>query len=246
MASSGQPTLLEHTWKVYAENFNIILLLALPGLLALLVPLAVGTPIYISLGGLYLRTGSIPDLTSASAGVMLATVLLSVFLMSFALASINLVIKSERTMTHIGKEVIRSLTTTALSVFWVFLFALLAFFIIQLVTYEYRLQAILSPLLSFALGLALLFVPTALVIDEVRPWRALELSVKTLVTKLPLVGLWLVITLLLLSLADGLFLWLLPHPLASWLALLFNSLIVLPFIVVMLGQIYISKYTILA
>lgn len=247
MASGyAQPSIFEHTWRVYRQNFWLILLMAVPGLFALLIPLLVGTPSFIALGGTYLRTGSIPDLTPPSAGVMLVALLLSLYLMSLAIVNINLVIKSERTLTQVGKEVMRNLSTTTLSVFWMYLIGVLMLLIIQLITYEYNMQALLSPLLSMVVGMGLLFLPTAMVMDEVRPWRALERSARILVTKAPLVALWMVIALLSLTLVDGVLLWLAPHPLASWLVLLFNSLLVLPFLVVMLGQVYISKYTILA
>ncbi len=247
MASTYQPpSIFEYTWKAYTENFWVILLMAVPALFALAIPILVGTPTFIAMGGTYLRTGSIPDLNSTSAALMLVSLLLSLFLMSFAMVNINLVIKSQRTLTQIGKEVMRNLSTTTLSVFWMYLIGVLMLFIIQLVTFEYNLQAILAPLLSMGVGMGLLFLPTAMVMDDVRPWRALERSARIIVTKAPLVLLWMAIALLVLTMVDGLSLWLLPHPLASWLVLLFNSLVALPYLVVMLGQIYISKYTILA
>lgn len=246
MVSSGQPSIFEHTWKTYTENFGLIVLLALPGLFALIIPLLVGTPSFIALGGTYLRTGSIPDLTPMSAAAMLVSLIISLFLMSFALVNINLVIKSQRTMTQIGKAVMSSLTTTTLSVFWVFLVTTLLLLIVQLLTFEYGAQAALAPLLNFAAGIVLLFVPTAMVMDELRPWRALERSIQTVLRKAPLVLLWMLIALMSLTVIDGLALGLIPHPFASWLVLVFNSLAVVPYLVVLLGQIYISKYTILA
>lgn len=240
-----QPSLFEHAWKTYTDHFGIIVLMAVPGLLALLVPLFVGTPAYIALGGVYLRTGSIPDLTSMSAAVMLVSLLVSLFLMSLAWVNINLVIKSQRTMTNIGKEVMNSLTTTTLSVFWVFMVAVLLFFIIQLVTFEYGAQGAIAPVLNLLVGAGMLFMPTAMVMDDLRPWRALERSIQTLLTKAPLVVLWLLIALVTLTVLDGLALWILPHPFASWVVLFVNSLLVVPYLMVLLGQIYISKYTIL-
>ena len=238
-------SILAHTWEVYAQNFWLLALMAIPGFFGLAIPVLIGTPSFIALGGSYLRTGSIPDLTPMSLATMLSSLLLSLFLMGFAIVNINLVVKSQRTLTQIKKEVIASISTTTLSVFWVFLVALLLLLIIQLLGYEYGLQAILSPIIALPIGLIMLFMPTAMVIDEIRPFRAMQRSVETIISKLPLVILWNVIALILLVIIDVIFLWLIPHPFASWLVLLVNSIIILPYLVVLLAQIYISKYTIL-
>lgn len=243
---AGTPTILEYTWKSYSKNFLAISTMAVPGLIAMLIPALVGAPAYLTLGGLYLRTGSIPDLAGVHVAVILVGVLASLFLMAFALVNINLVIKSERTLTNIGKQVMSHLSTTTLSVFWIYLIGVLGLFIVQLLTYEWGVQKVLAPILSMVVGLALLFVPTAMVMDEARPYRALGKSVETVMRKWPLVLLWMVVALLVMSIVDGALLWLLPHPFASYFVLLLNSMFLLPYLVVMLGQIYISKYTILS
>lgn len=241
----AQSTLLNHTWQVYKRNFGLIMAMALPGLFGLLIPLVAGTPAFVSIGGAYLRTGSIPDLDPFSAGLMLVSLLVSLFLMSFAIVNINLVIKSQRTLTQMGQSVLRSLTTTTISVFWVYLITVLILFITQLLTFEMDGQQFVVPLVTLAVGLATLFMPTAMVIDELRPYRALERSVGMVLKKGPLVLFWLGALLLAISIVTGLLLWLAPHPWGSWLVIIFNSLFVTPFMVVLLGQIYISKYTIL-
>ncbi len=241
----AKTSLLAHAWEVYTRNFWLIVLMAVPGLFGLAIPLLVGTPSFVALGGAYLRTNSIPDLTPLSSGLMVLSLIVSLFLMSFAIVNINLVIKSQRTLTQIGNEVAKSATTTTLSVFWIFLMASISLLIIQLLTYEYGLQSVLAPLLSLAIGLAILFVPTAMVIDDVRPYRALQRSINTVLSKSPLVLLWLLVAFVSLVAVDAVFLFVLPHPFASWLVLIVNSVLIHPYLIVLLGQIYISKYTIL-
>lgn len=244
--ASSQPSIFEYTWKAYTENFLLIITMALPGFVALLVPALVGTPAYRSLGGAFIRTGSIPDINGPHVAVILVGLLASLFLMSFAIVNINLVIRRERTFTHIGKEVMQHLTTTTLSVFWIALVLVMLLFIVQLLSFEWGVQKWLSPLLSFVIGMALLLVPTAMVMDETRPWRAFEKSIDCVVRKWPLILLWLVLGLVCISIVDGIALLVLPNPFGSYFTLLFNSIIILPYLIVMLGQIYISKYTILA
>jgi hypothetical protein len=57
--------------------------------------------------------------------------------------------------------------------------------------------------------------------------------------------LWLLIAFALLCALDYLFLALLPHKLGSLVVMLLNSLVVMPFLIVLQTQIYLSKYTIL-
>ncbi|VVB57428.1 Uncharacterised protein [uncultured archaeon] len=251
----SKDSLFSFTWKAYSENFWLILLMAIPGLLALIIPIAVGTPAFIALGGAYLRTNSIPDLGPAQAALMIAAAILSVFLMSFAIVSINLVIKRERTLSHVRAEILSSLGTTTLSIFWVYLLATLLLLIVQLYSFEYGVQALLAPLINLVIGVVILLIPTSMVMDEVRPWRAFERSIDTVLRKLPLIGLWLLTGLFILSIFELPLLWLSDpaggllaflRPVVPSIILLFNSLILMPFLIVMLGQIYISKYTIIA
>jgi len=249
----AKDSIFTYTWNAYSTNFWLILLMAVPGLLAMGIPVLVGMPAFPALGGSFLRTNSIPDLDPSSAAFMIAVALVSVLLMSFCIVSINLVIKRERTLTHVRAELMRSLGTTTLSVFWIYLVAVLLLLIIQLYAFEYGVQALLAPILNLVIGLSILFVPTAMVMDEVRPWRALERSVDTTLRKLPLVGLWLLTGLLAVSALEFALLvvsslgpLVFLRPFVPGLVMLFVSMLLMPFLIVMLGQIYISKYTIIA
>lgn len=241
----SKKTILSYTNEIYRKNFKLIMLAALPGLIGLLIPLIFVPTTYNALGGVYLRTGNITEMSLTEIGVMMGAMLVSIYMMSFAIVSINIVIKSQRTMRLVGRRVIESLGTTTLSVFMMFLIASLLLVLIQLLTFELQMQEFLAPLLNMAVGLVMLFLPAAIVIDEVRPYRALQRSVKLLKKKWKLVFTWLIIALFLLSVIDWILLAIVPHPFASWLVLIFNSLLIMPYLIVLLGQIYISKYTIL-
>lgn len=236
--------ILQHTWETYTKHFWLIMFMAVPGLFALVIPSLVGTPTFDALGATYLRTNSIPDLTQSKTAVMIVTVLLSLFLMSFAIVNINIVIRSSRTLTHVREEIMQSLGTTTLSVFWVYLMAEIILLIVQLYTFQMGAQSLLAPLLNGAVGMVILLMPTAMVIDEIRAGRALERSIQTILRKLPLFALWLLMGLISLSIVELVLLAIL-RPWAPTLMVLFTSMILMPFMVVSLGQIYISKYTII-
>lgn len=239
-------SLLDITIKSYAENANLIMFFAIPALFAFVIPVLVGTPTYNALGGIYLRTGSIPDLSEFSLGVMVVALLVSLYLMSFAIVNINIVVKSQRTNTSIKTEVLKGITTYTVNVFWIFLVAQMVLLIVQLLTYGMPGQQIVAPLLSLLISIPILFAPAALVIDGLRPWRALEKSVQITFSKLHYVALWIVMSILILSVVDGLALFLLPQGIGTWVAVVLNALVLMPFLIVMLAQIYMSKYTIIS
>ncbi|PIT84675.1 hypothetical protein COU37_02000 [Candidatus Micrarchaeota archaeon CG10_big_fil_rev_8_21_14_0_10_45_29] len=253
-------SLLKYTWDIYRKNFALLVLAAVPGLLGLVIPLIVSAlntadPIYISLGATYLRTMSIVDLSTIDVVVMGVSFLISLYLMSFAIVGINLVVKRQRTLRRLEMEVIKSIAQMTNSVFVVFLSATMILLIIQVVAYEYNAQAVLAPILNFVVGLGLLLMPAALVMDDVRAFRALQRGLRVVAKSPRAVFEWIVVALILLSVLDfilffvfGLLDNVLPfnvHFVASWIVLAFNSLIILPYLIVMLAQIYISKYTIL-
>ncbi|MFA5108314.1 MAG: hypothetical protein WC492_02150 [Candidatus Micrarchaeia archaeon] len=249
-------SIMDYTWEIYTKNIWLILVASVPGLFGMILPIIVGMinpadPVYIALGGAYLRTGSIVDLTPVDSGIMIASLLISLYLMSFAIVGINLVVKRQRTLKGLTLEEIKAITKHTNSVFMIFLIATILLLLIQLITYEYQIQKYLAPLLNLIVGLGLLFLPTAMVMDEVRPFRAMQRSFSIIRKKPSLVLLWMVVALMLLSIVDVIVLFVvnsvpfIPHVIGPLIVIAFNSLIILPYLIVMLAQIYISKYTIL-
>ncbi|MEM2138085.1 MAG: hypothetical protein QW568_03275 [Candidatus Anstonellaceae archaeon] len=239
-------SILSYSFNAYKKNIRLISVFAIPALIAFLIPALVNTPVFAALGGSFLRTGSIPDLTASEFGFIIIAVLLSLYLISFAIVNINIVIKSQRTQTSIKNEVLKGITGYTLNTFLLFLLGTIALLIIQLLTFELGVQSWLSPILSLIVWLPLFYAPAGLVIDELRPFRAAERSFKMVFSKFPYFLLWLAISFVLLSLLDLVFLNVLPHKMGSLAVLLINSLVLMPFLIVLQTEIYISKYTILA
>ena len=237
--------ILSYAFKAYRENIKLISFFSIPALIAFLIPLLVNTPVFSAMGGTFLRTGSIPDMTPAELGIVIVALLACLYLVSFAIVNINIVIKSQRTGTSIKNEVMKGITGYTLNVFMLFLLGTIALLIVQLLTFEMGTQGWLAPALSFIVWLPLFYAPAALVIDEMRPFRAAEKSFKMVFSKLPYFLLWLAISFVLLSALDLLFLNVLPHKVGSLAVLVINSLVLMPFLIVLQTQIYMSKYTIL-
>ncbi|MEM4390156.1 MAG: hypothetical protein QXG98_05875 [Candidatus Micrarchaeia archaeon] len=236
---------LGHSVTAYFRNIRWILLFSLSFLLALAIPFLSPVPSYIALGATFLRTGSMPQLAPLEVIVIALSMLASLFLLSFATVSINLVIKSQRTLTNVRTEVMQGIEKYAAVVFELYLIAWLLLFLIALASYEVRLERVLTPLAAFLIYTLLFYVPTAIVIDEVRPGRAFEVSLRMLFGKPMLFVAWLATGFVLLSLTSLASLSLFPHPLAQYIVLVINALVVLPFLTVMQTQMYLTKYTLL-
>ncbi|MFA6036253.1 MAG: hypothetical protein WC759_04825 [Candidatus Micrarchaeia archaeon] len=233
---------IEHALKSYSRHFGIMVFFSVPALLALLIPLLSPMPTYTAVGGTFLRTGSMPELTSFDIALMSVSSLVSLFLISFAITAISIVVKSERTLTHIRKQVILALEKYTLNIFWIFLTAQLLFLIVALLAYEWQVQSWLSPLATLLASLFLIYVPAALVIDDMRPFRALQASYNH-VLKNPMAFLtWIAVAVVSLSVVELVMLALLPHAIAQFAVLIINSLIIFPFLVVLQAHCYMAKY----
>ncbi len=233
---------LEHSVNAYLKNMKLMLFFSVPALLAFLIPLASPLPTYIAVGGAYLRTSSMPELTSFDIAFMGIAFLVSLFLISFATAAICIIVKSQRTYTHIRREVIRGIEKYVLNIFWIFLTAELLYIIVGMLAYEWQVQSWLNPLATLAGSLFLIYAPAALVIDDMRPFRAIESSFNSVKRRPELFLLWVAVAVVSLSVVEVLALALLDHKLAQLAVLVLNSLFIFPFLVVLQTQIYMAKY----
>ena len=241
------PDVLRYAADAYLKNIKMVSFFSIPFLLAFLIPLLAPTPTYVALGATFLRTGSMYiDLTYADVAVIVVSFLLSLFLVSFAIVSINLLIKSQRTFTNIKTEVLEGIEKYTLTVFWLYLTAWVLELIVNLVGYEYGVNELLTPLFGLLISLPLFYAPTAIVIDEQSPFRALWSSIQMIRSQFGYFLLWVVIGMAALSLVDVLFILVRDLvPFARYLVLVVNALVVLPFLIMLQVQIYLTKYTIL-
>lgn len=238
---------LKYTANAYLKNVKMVSFFSIPFLLAFLIPLLAPTPTYVALGGTFLRTGSMyVDLTGVDIAIIVLSFLISLFLVAFAIVAINLLIKSQRTFTNIRTEVIEGIEKYTLTVFWLFLTAWIICLIVNLIGYEFGINGWLTPVVGILISLPLFYAPTAMVIDEQRPLLALRTSLYMIARRMEMFLLWMLIGIAALSLVDIVFILLHNYiPLARYLVLVVNSLVILPFLVMMQVQIYLTKYTIL-
>ncbi len=250
---------IQHSIEAFGKNAKLVLFFSVPFLLAFAIPLLSPMPTYVSLGATFLRTGSMfIDLTYFDVGLIFISSLASLFLISFAIVSINIIIKSQRTMTNVRTEVIEGIEKYTMTIFLLYTITLVLSLAVLLLFHEYQLDDLATPLFSFVVSLPLFYAPAAVVIDELRPLEAMKMSLYMIRKKFLLFVLWLIVGFLLLSVIDEFFIVIMPLvdellPLSTpylwtwgaYVALVLNSMLVMPFLVILQTQSYLTKYTIL-
>ncbi len=233
--------ILEYTIADFTKKFNIIEVFAIPMIFAFLIPVFVAAPSYLAIGGIFLRTGSIPDLSVLDIALSVIGYIVSLFLISVSVVNINLTIKSKRTQNSIKDEVILAMQTYAIRIFAIYTVMLILSFALQVLTYESSIQKIVYPLTMFIISLITFYVAPAIVIDDCGILNAIEKSIKA-VSQTPLMVLsWIIVGFLALALtkliSDLIF-----GSFSGYVVLLVNSLLVLPFLIVFQTHLYMEKY----
>lgn len=226
----------------YLRRVGIIVVFSLPFILAFLIPALVPAPTYMALGGVFLRTGSIPELSLLDFIITGGAYALAVFLIADTIVNINIVVRSKRTLTTIKHEVFSAMGTYAIRIFALYTAILVLLFAAQVLTYDNALKTWLYPLFGFALSFLLFFVPPAVVIDNSDLPTAIGTSVRMALKNPHFILLWAFIALFTLSLvtvaADFVF----TSPFSGYFILLVNSLVVLPYLTVLQTQMYMERY----
>ncbi len=230
-----------YTWEFYSKNIGVLAIFSIPFIIAFIIALVVPTPTYLALGNLHVRTGSIPDLSFLDIILTIFAYAISVFLVADVWTNINLLIRSKRTKVPTSTEIIGGMQEHALSIFFVFTIMVLFQFALHIVTYDSSLQFWLYPLLSFILSFFLFFVPPAVVIDHADSFTAIQLSINMAIRKWYLVLIWAFLGLGLMTIFKVV-LDIVLKPYSEILLLLINSLLILPFLVILQTQMYMEKY----
>ncbi len=279
--------------EAYGRNIKLISAFSLPFLLAF--PLALLSPNYVSLGGIFLRTSSIrgqlsaldalswkglsfflsglgnslgngtvlgflgSELAAFLSSPLLAFVVSSLFLVvvftlallvfSFAIVAINVVIRSQRTLTHLTHYEIEKIGSCTYRYFRVMFFAFLAGLVANIVLFEFGYQASLGALVSFAVAASVLYAAQAIVIDDLKDWNAVRRSASLVTRKFKHFVLFVAFAGILLLVNDYFFIQLQSSAAfaiaAKYMAVAINSLAILPFLEVLKTQVYLSKYSII-
>lgn len=241
---------LGHAVRAYRDNLKLVSFFSIPFLVAL--PLVLLLPNYVALSGIFLRLGSLgTDVTPVATALMIAVLLVSLLLFSFALVAVNSVVKAQRAFLKLKHADYERMEEATFKLFAVLLLAFLATFAFNLLLFETRAvteetRLLLNSLFAALVSLLVLFTPQAIVIDNASPEHAFLLSASLLGRRLPMVAMLVVLGVVLVAVNSTVFTLLqTTFPLAHVFGIAVNALIIVPFLEVVKVQIYLSKYNLL-
>jgi len=234
--------MIRHSLKFYIERQKLIMLFSLPFLVSFTLLMFVPSPTYLAIGGMFSRTGSIPELSITDIILIGVAYIISLFVIADTIANVNLIIRAKRTKNVNSSEILSAMGNYATRIFYVYTIMILLVFVAQLLLYESPMRALLFPVLTFVLSALLFFVAPAVVIDGEGTAGAIAKSIGMALRKPFFIVSWSFIGLVLLSVPKIIFDLVLPHAASSFLVLLVNSLFVLPFLIVLQTQMYMEKY----
>jgi hypothetical protein len=233
---------IRYSLLFYFRRLKLIFLFSIPFLLAFVLLLIVQAPTYQALGGLFNRTGSIPELSILDIILIGIAYIVSVFIIADTITNVNLIIKAKRTRNFTSSEVVSAIRKYASRIFYIYTIMLLMIFVVQLLLYENPFKEWIYPLFTFILSFLLFFVAPAVVIDNEHTFSAVAKSIDMALKRPGFIVAWTLIGFVLLSLLKVFADLILPASISPYAVLFVNSLFVLPFLIVLQTQMYMEKY----
>ncbi len=238
--------ILKYTAKTYVANIYLILLSSLSFIIAFLVPLFASFPTYNDMGGVFLRTGSIfLNLNPFNTAIIVIAALFSLLFLSFAIVAINIVVKHSRTQTRIRSEVIRGLEKYTGMVFMVLLLFTFIIAIVDALTFSTGYSGIITAVVALLLTPFFFYTPSSIVVDDCKLGKAFGSGLKFFRKRPDYFVAWMAIAIILITLFDFIFIAVAGTIISRYAMLVFSSVFILPFLVLLQGELYVSRFKLL-
>ena len=226
----------------YLKRVALVALFSIPFIIAILIANLVAAPTYLAAGALFLRTGSIPELSILDIVITVVAYALIMFIVSDTVVNLNILVRSRRTMTETTTEMILAMKTHAIRIFYILTIGLLVMLVVQLLLYDNQLGTWIYPVVTLVLWFFLSFSMPAVVIDNASTANAIEYSVRFALNRPLMVIKWMLILFVLLGVTMIFSYYTLSSPFWQNLVLLLNSIVFLPFLLILQTQLYMEKY----
>ncbi len=237
---------IRYTVDAYVSNLRILLLFSLSFVIAILIPVFAAFPTYNDMGGIFVRTASeMANLNVLNFSVIVASVFFSLIFLSFAIVAINIITKHERVHIRIKKEVFDGLEKYTTRVFVVLLLFTVLISLLDIAFYALNAPAFVYYVAVLLLTPFFFYAPSSIVIDDFRVRRAMGMSLKFFIKRFDYFLLWVFIAAASLAIFDGLFTLASPTVVSSFAMLIFNAVLVLPFLVLLQSQMYLKRFAML-
>ncbi|ASI14027.1 multipass membrane protein [Candidatus Mancarchaeum acidiphilum] len=235
-----------YSLKVYRSNFKLFLFFSIAFLIAFLIPLFASVPAYSDLGSIYLRSSSV-YFGSSILGfiVIIISTLFSLLFLSFAIVSINLIVKQQRTSVKLSSKMLKGIEVYISRVFVLLLIFTFVIMGVNLSMYGSGFDGIATAVAILILTPFFIYTPSSIVIEDRKVINAILFGSRFLFKKFGYFLIFLVFGIVSLSVVGFVF-DLIPNPVISgYMQLIVDSLFVLPFLVLLLSEMYISKFAML-
>jgi hypothetical protein len=236
------------SFDVYKENIKLILIFSIPFLIAFAIPLFAPLPTYMSAGAIFLRSASIfvnGNINFLSLSVITLSTIFSLLFLSFAFVLISLIVKAKRTRSKIGRRAFLNIESYIGKVFAIFLAYTILLLLVNVLGYSIGMSAQLTAIIGFAVFTLLFYAPSATVVDDKKIVRAIKDSVALILHEPQYFVIWLILLTIVISVIDAICIYLFITPTSSYVVLVLNSLIVLPYFIIFQAEAYMSRFRLL-
>ena len=237
---------LEYTVKAYVSNLLTVFLFSLSFIIAILIPVFAAFPTYNDMGGIFVRTASeLLNLNVLNFSIIISSVFFSLIFLSFSIVAINIISKHERVHIRIKKEVLDGLEKYTSRVFSVLLLFVVILAFLSLALYFAKVPGFVYYILVLLIIPFFFYAPSSIVIDDFRIARAMKMSARFFVKRFDYFLLWILLAVVSLSFFDELFLLASRTIVSTYAMLIFNAVLVLPFLVLLQSQMYLKRFAML-
>ena len=237
---------LSYSFDFYAKHLRLILLFSISFLIAFIIPGLAPLPAYNDAGAIFVRTASIfVNLNIISASIIVAAVFFSLLFLSFAIVAINILVKYGRIHTKIRKEIMDGLERYTGSTFAVLVAYSVILYLINIASFPTGYSGLFTYAAALILAPFFFYAPSSIVIDEKPIGRAMMASLRFVVKRFDYFLLWLAIAIVLITLFDFVFIAATGTLLSRYTMVVFNSLFILPFLVVLQSEMYMKRFALL-
>ncbi len=234
--------IVRYALDFYLNRVALVALFSIPFLIAVLIANLVAADTFLAAGGLFLSTAMIPDLSALDIVLTIIAYAVIMFIISDTIVNLNILVRSRRTLNETTTEMILAMKTHAMRILYILTLAVLVMFVMQLLTYDHPLRTWLYPISMLVFFFFISFSMPAVVIDNASTSNALEYSIRFALRKPLLVIKWMLTLVVLLGGAMVFSYYTLSSPFWEYLVLLLNSLVFLPFMLILQTQMYMEKY----
>lgn len=218
------------------RHFDIVWIFSLAAVIGVLMFAMVQYPTYSALGGIFLRTGSLPDVGIADFLTTIVVYGISLLLISSAVAGTMLIIAHRMTKKVIKTELWKKLPFFATNTFFLYTFLTLILLVMQLFSVPYY------PMLAFVLFYLSFYIVPAMVAEN-EPLGIAIFPALRMLRKNPLTPIvWAVFGFVVLALMEMTTQAVLPYEIARYCVLFFNGVVLLPYLSFVQVHMYMERY----